>query len=90
MEDEKSSRTVERKIYGRGMYWMGDEVGRCLRDGKLESERMRLEVTLLQMEIFDEVSDEGFFWGGGCLFFSGRMLEDVLMVSFVRFCRRRR
>lgn len=47
---------MESKIAGRGMYWMGDEVGRCLREGRLESERMRLDVTLLQMKIFDEVS----------------------------------
>jgi hypothetical protein len=54
--DGAREETVERKIAGRGMYWMADEVGRCLRDGKLESERMALDVTLLQMEVFDEVS----------------------------------
>ncbi|KAL7410565.1 hypothetical protein BDY24DRAFT_399464 [Mrakia frigida] len=58
-ESTKEEETVVTKIAGRGMYWMGDEVGRCLRDGKLESERMGLEVTLLQMEIFDEVRRQG-------------------------------
>lgn len=56
---EPSFRRVETKITGRGMYWMGDEVGRCLREGRTESERMGWAVTELQMGVFDEVSPEG-------------------------------
>ncbi|KAJ5937154.1 hypothetical protein N7454_004809 [Penicillium verhagenii] len=44
---------------GRGMYWEADEVARCLRDGKLESDGMPLEESLVIMEVMDEVRRQG-------------------------------
>ncbi|KAJ5792218.1 uncharacterized protein N7503_008196 [Penicillium pulvis] len=44
---------------GRGMYWEADEVARCLRDGKLESEGMPWEESLVIMEVMDEVRRQG-------------------------------
>ncbi|KAJ5710691.1 hypothetical protein N7488_004847 [Penicillium malachiteum] len=44
---------------GRGMYWEADEVARCLRDGKLESETMPLEESIVIMEVMDEVRRQG-------------------------------
>lgn len=40
---------------GHGMYWEADEVARCVRDGKLESEGMPLEESIVIMEVMDEV-----------------------------------
>ncbi|CED84884.1 Dimeric dihydrodiol dehydrogenase [Phaffia rhodozyma] len=40
---------------GRGMHWQADAVGRCLRDGKLEEEKMKWEETEMQQKVFDEV-----------------------------------
>ncbi|KKK13902.1 putative dimeric dihydrodiol dehydrogenase [Aspergillus rambellii] len=39
---------------GRGMYWEADEVARCLRDGKLESEGLPWEESIVMMEVMDE------------------------------------
>ncbi|KAL3477997.1 hypothetical protein BJX99DRAFT_116755 [Aspergillus californicus] len=39
---------------GMGMYWEADEVARCLRDGKLESETMDWEESIVIMEVMDE------------------------------------
>ncbi|KAL4912177.1 hypothetical protein BDW62DRAFT_31362 [Aspergillus aurantiobrunneus] len=39
---------------GRGMYWEADEVARCLRDGKLESETLSLEESIVIMDVMDE------------------------------------
>ncbi|KAL2825426.1 hypothetical protein BDW59DRAFT_72562 [Aspergillus cavernicola] len=39
---------------GRGMYWEADEVARCLRDGKLESETLDWEESIVIMEVMDE------------------------------------
>lgn len=44
---------------GRGMYYEADEVARCLRDGKLESEGMPWEESLVIMEVMDEVRRQG-------------------------------
>ncbi|KAJ5272846.1 hypothetical protein N7478_007971 [Penicillium angulare] len=44
---------------GRGMYWEADEVARCLRGGKLESEGMPWEESLVIMEVMDEVRRQG-------------------------------
>jgi len=44
-----------------GFAWEADEVARCLRDGKLESERMTLSETVLMMEVFDEIRKQGEF-----------------------------
>lgn len=42
-------------IEGRGMYWEADECARCIRDGKLESEDLSLQESLVMMEVMDEV-----------------------------------
>ncbi|BGP19505.1 hypothetical protein JCM10213_006325 [Rhodosporidiobolus nylandii] len=44
-----------------GFAWEADEVARCLRDGKKESERMPLRETVLQMQVFDEIRRQGDF-----------------------------
>ncbi|KAJ5693303.1 hypothetical protein N7462_002726 [Penicillium macrosclerotiorum] len=44
---------------GHGMYWEADEVARCLRDGKLESEGMLWEESIAIMEVMDEVRKQG-------------------------------
>lgn len=44
---------------GRGMYWEADEVARCLRDGRLESEGMSWEESIVIMEVMDEVRRQG-------------------------------
>lgn len=44
---------------GHGMYWEADEVARCLRDGKLESETMPWEESVVIMEVMDEARRQG-------------------------------
>lgn len=44
---------------GRGMYWEADEAARCLRDGKLESETMPWEESLVIMDVMDEARRQG-------------------------------
>lgn len=39
---------------GHGMYWEADEVARCLRDGKLESETLSLDESIVIMDVMDE------------------------------------
>ncbi|BGO94972.1 hypothetical protein NBRC10512_003872 [Rhodotorula toruloides] len=39
----------------RGCAWEADDVARCIRDGKKESERMPLRESLLMMQVFDEI-----------------------------------
>ncbi|KAL5338784.1 hypothetical protein BJX70DRAFT_408555 [Aspergillus crustosus] len=39
---------------GRGMYYEADEVARCLRDGKLESEGLPWEESIVIMDVMDE------------------------------------
>ena len=43
---------------GKGWHVQADEVARCVRDGKLESELWSHEKSLLEMDVFDEVC----FW----------------------------
>ncbi|KAI9815735.1 MAG: hypothetical protein M1827_002131 [Pycnora praestabilis] len=45
----------EVEIPGHGMFWEADECARCLRDGKLESEVMGLEESIVIMEVMDAV-----------------------------------
>jgi predicted dehydrogenase len=45
--------------WGHGMYWEADEAARCLRDGKLESETLGWEESLVVMEIIDETRRQG-------------------------------
>ncbi|KAG8689423.1 hypothetical protein FRC09_012429 [Ceratobasidium sp. 395] len=40
---------------GGGWHFQADEVARCIRDGKLQSDIWSLETSLLQMSVFDEV-----------------------------------
>lgn len=48
----------ERKVFeyvGGGWHFQADEVARCVRDGKSESELWGTNKSLVEMEIFDEV-----------------------------------
>lgn len=45
--------------WGHGMYWEADEVARCLRDGKLESDIINWEESTVIMETMDEVRRQG-------------------------------
>ncbi|EGN96617.1 hypothetical protein SERLA73DRAFT_184715 [Serpula lacrymans var. lacrymans S7.3] len=44
---------------GRGMHFQADEVARCVRDGKSESELWGHDKSLLEMDVFDEVRRQG-------------------------------
>ncbi|KAL0577517.1 hypothetical protein V5O48_004458 [Marasmius crinis-equi] len=44
---------------GVGWHFQADEVARCVRDGKIESDVWTHQKSLLQMEIFDEVRRQG-------------------------------
>ena len=46
---------VEEKIPGHGMFWEADECARCLRDGRLESQTMGWDESIVIMETMDEV-----------------------------------
>ncbi|KAI4105128.1 MAG: hypothetical protein L6R37_002847 [Teloschistes peruensis] len=47
------------EIPGQGMFWEADECARCLRDGKIESEGMGWEESVVIMEVMDEVRRQG-------------------------------
>ncbi|KAH9846034.1 NAD-P-binding protein [Lenzites betulinus] len=47
------------KYVGGGWHFEADEVARCLRDGRLESESWGHEKSIIVMEIFDEVRRQG-------------------------------
>ncbi|KAL8778747.1 MAG: hypothetical protein Q9213_007260, partial [Squamulea squamosa] len=47
------------EIPGHGMFWEADECGRCLRDGRCESEGMGWEESVVIMEVMDEVRRQG-------------------------------
>ena len=49
----------ESEGWGHGMFWEADEAARCLRDGKLESESMGWEESVVIMETMDEVRKQG-------------------------------
>lgn len=49
----------EKKGWGHGMFWEADEAARCLRDGKLESETLSWEESLVIMDTMDEVRKQG-------------------------------
>lgn len=49
-EDRKTFEYV-----GKGWHFQADEVARCVRDGKLESDLWGHDKSLMEMEIFDEV-----------------------------------
>lgn len=44
---------------GHGMFWEADEAGRCLRDGKLESETMPWEESVVVAQLLDEARKQG-------------------------------
>lgn len=50
----EDTRTFE--YVGSGWHFQADEVARCVRDGKLESELWSHDKSILEMEVFDEVS----------------------------------
>ncbi|OJD20014.1 hypothetical protein AJ78_00030 [Emergomyces pasteurianus Ep9510] len=60
-DDERVIREVVGEFpgNGKGMYWEADEAARCVRDGKLESETMSWEESLVIMEVMDEVRRQG-------------------------------
>ncbi|CAI7616527.1 unnamed protein product [Penicillium pancosmium] len=43
----------------RGMFWEADEVARCLRDGKLESDTLPWDESIAIMKVMDEVRKQG-------------------------------
>lgn len=49
----------KRDGWGHGMAWEADEVARCLRDEKLESETLSWEESILIMDTMDEVRKQG-------------------------------
>ncbi|KAF6761551.1 hypothetical protein DFP72DRAFT_803397 [Ephemerocybe angulata] len=53
--------TLERtfEYVGKGWHFQADEVARCVRDGKLESDSWGHDKSLLEMDIFDEVRKQG-------------------------------
>jgi predicted dehydrogenase len=55
----KESQLGEGQGWGHGMFWEADEAARCLRDGKLESEGLGWEESLVIMETMDEVRRQG-------------------------------
>lgn len=53
----EDTRTFE--YVGSGWHFQADEVARCVRDGKLESELWSHDKSILEMEVFDEVRRQG-------------------------------
>ncbi|KAE8145580.1 hypothetical protein BDV25DRAFT_164367 [Aspergillus avenaceus] len=60
-KDEGETREVDCPFPGdgKGMFWEADEVARCLRDGKLESDGLPWEESIVIMEVMDEVRRQG-------------------------------
>jgi len=55
VREEKKTFSFE----GGGWQFQADEVARCVRDGKLESELWSLDKSLLEMDVFDAVRKQG-------------------------------
>lgn len=53
------TKTVKVSWEGGGWHFQADEVARCVRDGKSESDVWGWEKSLLEMEVFDEVRRAG-------------------------------
>lgn len=49
----------EAEGWGHGMFWEADEAARCIRDGKLESETLSWEESIVIMEAMDETRRQG-------------------------------
>jgi predicted dehydrogenase len=43
----------------KGMYWEADEVARCIRDGKIQSETLEWDEMITIMEVMDEARKQG-------------------------------
>ncbi|KAG8945616.1 hypothetical protein FRC04_000663 [Tulasnella sp. 424] len=56
---EEKEYEFKSKLVGGGWHFQADEVARCVRDGKLESDLWGLDKTSLEMKIFDEVRKQG-------------------------------
>jgi len=56
---EETHDRFAKELVGGGWHYQADEVARCIRDGKIQSELWGWDKTLLQMEIFDEVRKQG-------------------------------
>ncbi|CZR53979.1 related to dimeric dihydrodiol dehydrogenase [Phialocephala subalpina] len=49
----------DRDGWGHGMFWEADEAARCIRDGKLESDGLDWEESVVIMEAMDEARKQG-------------------------------
>jgi predicted dehydrogenase len=49
----------KQRDWGHGMFWEADECARCIRDGKLESETLPLEESIVIMEVMEQVWRDG-------------------------------
>jgi len=60
-KDKGTVKTETRKFdyVGHGLHFQADEVARCIRDGKIESDTWSHDKSLLEMDIFDEVRKQG-------------------------------
>ena len=58
-DPEVSEEEMEPPAGGKGFFWEADEAGRCLRDGKLESEGLGWEESCVIMGVMDEVRRQG-------------------------------
>ncbi|SMR43109.1 unnamed protein product [Zymoseptoria tritici ST99CH_1E4] len=52
-------RDESRENWGHGLFWEADECARCIRDGKLESEILPPDESVLMMEIMEKVVNDG-------------------------------
>lgn len=52
----EETKTIKVDWVGGGWHFQADEVARCVRDGKLQSDLWGSDKALLEMEVFDEVS----------------------------------
>lgn len=62
--DQEKAGPIDEKTFtfpgnGKGMYYEADEAARCLRDGKLESEGLTWEESVVIMEVMDEARKQG-------------------------------
>lgn len=57
--EEKRNFDVGFSFEGGGWQFQADEVARCIREGKQESELWGWDKSLLEMSIFDEVRKQG-------------------------------
>ncbi len=55
----------------KGINYQADEVARCIRDGKQQSERMSWEDSRIVMRMFDIVREKGGYAGG----YEGKLLD---------------